>query len=146
MIAQLVEQIEARFADAERELSDGEVISDRLRYAEAGRRYRQLAPAAELARRWRHANSDAEGAQEMLDEGGEDAEMREELRSARARIERLEEELRLAMVERDPNDDKSVIVEIRAGAGGDEASLWAGDLYKMLTRYCLLYTSPSPRD
>jgi peptide chain release factor 1 len=135
VIAQLVEQIEARFAEAEREMSDGEVISDRVRYAEAGRRYRQLAPAAELARQWRHATSDAEGAQEMLDEGGEDPELREELRSARARIERLEEELRLAMVERDPNDDKSVIVEIRAGAGGDEAGLWAGDVYRMLNRY-----------
>jgi peptide chain release factor 1 len=135
VIAQLVEQIEARFAEAEREMSDGDVISDRVRYAEAGRRYRQLAPAAELARQWRHATSDAEGAQEMLDEGGEDPEMREELRSARARIERLEEELRLAMVERDPNDDKSVIVEIRAGAGGDEAGLWAGDVYRMLNRY-----------
>jgi len=135
VIEQLVEQIEARFADAEREMSDPEVISDRERYADAGRRYRQLAPAAKLADEWRHAHSDAEGAQEMLDEGGEDAELREELADARARIERLEEELRLAMVERDPNDDKNVIVEIRAGAGGDEAGLWAGDLYKMLTRY-----------
>ncbi len=135
MIGQLVEQIEARFADAERELSDPAVISDRRRYAEAGRRYRQLAPAAALATDWRHATSDAEGAQELLDEGGEDPEMREELRAARERIEALEEELRLAMVERDPNDDKNVIVEIRAGAGGDEAGNWAGDLFKMLTRY-----------
>ena len=135
MIASLVEQIEARFADAERDMSDPGVISDRQRYAEAGRRYRQLAPAARLAEEWRLAHSDAEGAQELLDEAGEDPELREELRSARERLERLEEELRLAMVERDPNDDKNVIVEIRAGAGGDEASLWAGDLYKMLTRY-----------
>jgi peptide chain release factor 1 len=134
VIEQLVEQIEARFADAEREMSDPDVISDRNRYAEAGRRYRQLAPAHELAVQWRHAVSDAEGAQELLDEG-DDPEMREELRTARERIERLEEELRLAMVERDPSDDKNVIVEIRAGAGGDEAGLWAGDLYKMLTRY-----------
>ena len=116
-------------------MSDPDVISDRHRYADAGRRYRQLAPAARLAEEWRLAQSDAEGAQELLDEGGEDPEFREELRSARERIERLEEELRLAMVERDPSDDKNVIVEIRAGAGGDEASLWAGDLYKMLTRY-----------
>jgi len=134
VIEQLVEQIEARFADAERELSDPEVIADRGRYAEAGRRYRQLAPAAALGTEWRLATSDADGAQELLDEG-EDPEMREELRTARERIERLEEELRLAMVERDPNDDKNVIVEIRAGAGGDEAGIWAGDLYKMLTRY-----------
>ena len=71
----------------------------------------------------------------MLDEGGEDAEMRAELTGARERIERLEEEIRLAMVERDPNDDKNVIVEIRGGAGGEEAGLWAGDLYRMFTRY-----------
>ena len=71
----------------------------------------------------------------MLDEGGEDAEMRAELEGARERIERIEEEIRLAMVERDPNDDKNVIVEIRGGAGGDEAGIWAGDLYRMLTRY-----------
>ena len=61
--------------------------------------------------------------------------MREELTEARRRIEELEEEIRLAMVEQDPNDEKSVIVEIQGGAGGEEAGLWAGDLYRMLTRY-----------
>jgi peptide chain release factor 1 len=61
--------------------------------------------------------------------------MRAELNSARERIERLEEEIRLAMVERDPNDDKNVIVEIRGGAGGDEAGIWAGDLFRMYQRY-----------
>jgi peptide chain release factor 1 len=135
VIEQLVEQIEARYADAQRDLSAPEVIGDRRRFAEAGRRFNQLAPAAKLAEEWRRATSDAEGAQELLDEGGEDPELREELRDARERIERLEEEIRLAMVERDPSDDKNVIVEIRGGAGGDEASLWAGDLYRMLTRY-----------
>jgi peptide chain release factor 1 len=134
MIESLVDQIEARFAEAQAQMSDPEVISDRQRYADAGRAFNQLAPAAKLAEEWRLAVSDAEGAQEMLDEG-EDAEMRAELESAKARIERIEEEIRLAMVERDPNDEKDVIVEIRGGAGGDEASLWAGDLYRMLTRY-----------
>jgi peptide chain release factor 1 len=71
----------------------------------------------------------------MLAEGGDDPELRAEMEAARARMEELEEEIRLAMVERDPNDEKDVIVEIRAGAGGDEAGLWAGDLYRMLTRY-----------
>ena len=61
--------------------------------------------------------------------------MRAELNGARERIERLEEEIRLAMVERDPNDDKNVIVEIRGGAGGDEAGIWAGDLFRMYQRY-----------
>ena len=134
MIEQLVEQIEARFAEAEREMSDPEVISDRERYAAAGRTYRQLEAAARLAEEWRHAQSDLEGAQELLAEA-EDAEMREEVARARARIEELDEEIRLAMVERDPNDDKNVIVEIRGGAGGEEAGLWAADLYRMLTKY-----------
>jgi peptide chain release factor 1 len=134
VIESLVEQIESRFADVQAQLADPEVIGDRRRYADAGREYRQLEPAAKLAEDWRLAMSDAEGAEELLAEG-EDPEMREELRAARERIERLEEEIRLAMVERDPADDKNVIVEIRAGAGGDEAALWAGDLYRMFTRY-----------
>ena len=135
MIESLVEQIEARFADVQAQMADPEVIADRARYAEAGRAFNQLAPAARLADEWRRAVSDAEGAQELLDEGGEDAEMRDELRIARERIEEVEEEIRLAMVETDPNDDKDVIVEIRAGTGGDEAGLWAGDLFRMLTRF-----------
>jgi peptide chain release factor 1 len=134
MIEQLVDQIEARFADAEREMSDPEVISDRERYAAAGRTYRQLEPAAKLAAEWRRARSDVDGAQELLAEG-EDPELREELSRSRERLEELDEELRLAMVERDPNDDKNVIVEIRGGAGGEEAGLWAGDVYRMLQKY-----------
>ncbi|HEX6583774.1 MAG TPA: peptide chain release factor 1, partial [Thermoleophilaceae bacterium] len=135
MIESLVEQIEARFQDAQAQMSDPEVIGDRQRYAEAGRLFTQLSTAAKLAEEWRHAKSDAEGAEEMLAEGGEDPELRAEMESARARMEELGEEIRLAMVERDPNDEKDVIVEIRAGAGGDEAGLWAGDLYRMLSRY-----------
>jgi peptide chain release factor 1 len=135
MIESLVEQIESRFADLSRQMTDPEVIADRRRYAEAGREYRRLEPAAKLAEEWRRAADDAAGAQELLDEGGDDPEVREMLTTARRRVEELEEEIRLAMVERDPNDDKSVIVEIQGGAGGDEAGLWAGDLYRMLTKY-----------
>jgi peptide chain release factor 1 len=134
VIEQLVEQIEARFADAQREMSDPEIFGDRNRAAAAGRAYRQLEPAAKLAEAWRRAVSDEAGARELLEED-EDPEAREMLVAARAEIERLEEEIRLAMVQRDPNDEKSVIVEIRAGAGGDEAGLWAADLYRMLAKY-----------
>ncbi len=115
-------------------MTDPEVISDRERYAAAGRAYRQLQPAAELASQWRRARDDAAGAEELICEDGEDPEPRELLSTARARIEQLEEEIRLAMIERDPNDEKSVIVEIQGGAGGDEAGLWAGDLYRMLSK------------
>jgi len=135
MIEDLVKQIETRFAELGAQMTDPEVISDRERYAEVGRAYSQLEPAAKLAAEWRHARDDATGAEELLSEEGEDTELREELSGAQERIDALEEAIRLAMVESDPNDDKSVIVEIQGGAGGDEAGLWAGDLYRMLVKY-----------
>jgi peptide chain release factor 1 len=137
MIEQLVEQIRAHFAELEAQMSDPTVIADRERYAEVGREYRQLKDARDLAEEYSTLKDDVEGARELLAEG-EDAEMRAVVDEAPARLEELEEEIRLAMVERDPNDEKNVIVEIRAGTGGDEAALFAGDLYKMLTRYAEL--------
>jgi peptide chain release factor 1 len=135
VIDSLVAQIEARHAEVQQQMADPEIIGDRQKFAEAGRLFNQLAPAARLAEEWRRAVDDAEGAQELLAEGGEDPEIRGMLDTARTRIAELEEEIRLAMVERDPSDDKNVIVEIRAGAGGEEAGLWAGDLYRMFIRY-----------
>jgi peptide chain release factor 1 len=134
VIEQLVNQIEERFADLEREMSDPDVIADRERYADVGREYRELEPAHRLAARWRTLNDDLEGARELLADGDDD-ELSRVVAEAPAQLEELAEEIRLAMVERDPNDDKNVLVEIRAGAGGDEAALFAGDLHKMLTRY-----------
>jgi peptide chain release factor 1 len=87
-----------------------------------------------LAEEYSTLKDDLEGARELLDEG-EDEELRKVVEEAPPRLEELEEEIRLAMVERDPNDEKNVIVEIRAGTGGDEAALFAGDLFKMLSRY-----------
>ena len=135
MIEQLVEQIESRFAELERQMSDPDVIADQARYAEVGREYRRLQPARELAQEWRTLRDDLEGARELLAEDGDDPELRAVLAEAPHRIEEIEEAIRLAMVESDPNDEKNVIVELRAGTGGDEAALFAGDLYKMLTRY-----------
>src|SRR5881275_1221216 len=116
-------------------MSDPEVIGDRQRYAEVGRAYSALEHAHELALEYRRLVDDAEGARELLAEDGEDPELREMLRSSEARLAELEEEIRLSMVEPDPNDDKNVIVEVRAGTGGEEAGLFAGDIYRMLTRY-----------
>lgn len=135
MIEQLVQQIESRFAELSRQMSDPEVISDRERYAEVGRAYRQLEPAHALAVEWRHATDDAAGARELLSEDGDDPELRDLLGTSERRLAELEEEIRLAMVEADPNDDKNVIVEVRAGTGGEEAGLFAGDLFRMLSRY-----------
>ena len=136
MIEQLVEQIEARFQDAQAQMSDPEVIGDRaaLRGGRAplqpalhrGEARRGVA-AREVRRRGRRrdARRERRGRRAARGDG----------RRAGAHGGRSAEEIRLAMVERDPNDEKDVIVEIRAGAGGDEAGLWAGDLYRMLTRY-----------
>jgi len=135
MIDELVARIEARFGELQDELSDPAVIADRERFTAASRAYRELEPAAKLATEYRRVVDDYEGARDLLAEDGDDPELRALLESSRARIDTLEEEIRLAMVERDPNDDKNVIVEIRPGAGGDEAGLWAGDLYRMLSRY-----------
>ncbi len=135
MIDELVRQIETRFGDLERDLSDPEVIGDRDRFTALSRAYHELEPAARLAAEYRRTADDLAGARELLAEDGDDPELRTLLETSRERLDTLEEEIRLAMVERDPNDDKNVIVEIRPGAGGEEAGLWAGDLFRMLTRY-----------
>ncbi len=135
MIEQLVSQIETRFGELSEQMSDPAVIGDRERYAEVGRAYSQLEPAHKLAGEWRQAADDAAGARELLAEDGDDPELRELLTTSEARLRELDEEIRLAMVERDPNDEKNVIIEIRQGTGGEEAGLFAGDLYRMLSRY-----------
>ena len=135
MIEKLVEQIEGRFRELSEQMADPEVIADQRRYADVGRAYRSLEHGNELAKEWRRAASDAEGAREMLSEDGADPEIRDLLDSSEKRLAELEEEIRLAMVEPDPNDDKNVIVEVRAGTGGEEAGLFAADLHRMLSRY-----------
>jgi peptide chain release factor 1 len=136
MLDDLVNQIDSRFRELEAELADPTVISDRDRFTAASRAYRDLEPAAKLAVEYRRAADDAAGARELMaEDGDDDAELREMLSTANERLDTLEEEIRLAMVERDPNDDKNVIIEIRPGVGGDEAAIWAGDIYRMLTRY-----------
>ncbi len=135
MIEALVEQIEARFSELEAQMADPAVIGDRQRYAEVGREYRELQEAHVLAGKWRTLKDDLEGARELLAEDGDDSDLRQVVEEAPAGLQELEDGIRLAMVERDPNDAKNVLVEIRAGTGGDEAALFAGDLYKMLTRY-----------
>ena len=135
MIDGLAKQILERFSGLEAELADPVLIGDRERYAAARRAYSELESAAGLAGEYLRALDDAEGAQELLAEDGDDPELRSMLDSSRAQMDALEDAIRLAMVERDPNDAKNVIVEIRPGIGGEEASIWAGDVYRMLTRY-----------
>jgi peptide chain release factor 1 len=135
MVERLVEQIESRFSELSAQMADPEVIADRDRYAQVGRAYRQLEPAHELAVEYRRVADDLSGARELLFENGDDPELREMLDVSRVRLGELEEEIRLAMLEPDPNDDKNVIVEVRPGTGGEEAGLFAADLHRMLVRY-----------
>ena len=165
VIDNLIDEIERSYGELTEQLSDPELLADRSRYTAAARRHAELSDAHALALQYREAERAAADAEEMLagdtsgaaagsgsatgdgtatdgalDDGGAlDDEMRnylqQELYDSRHRQAELAEEIRTQMLTRDPNDAKDVIIEIRAGAGGDEAALFAGDLYRMLMRY-----------
>jgi peptide chain release factor 1 len=127
-IHRLVEDLERSYAEAEERMSDPAVYNDRRTAAATGRRLKELDGARRLAEAWRQATAD-------LDAARADPELASLAGDLESEVSRLEEELKLALVEKDPADEKDVIVEIRQGVGGDEAALWAGDLYRMFTRY-----------
>lgn len=129
--------LEREFDDVEARLADPQVIADQSRYGEVARRYKELEEIVSRARDLRQANEDLQTAREMLsDASGDDREvMRAEADDAEASIARLEDELRDLLLPRDPNDDKSVIVEIRGAEGGEEANLFARDLAEMYQAY-----------
>jgi peptide chain release factor 1 len=124
----LVEELDRSYHETHERLSDPAVYNDPREAASVGRRLKELEGPHRLAHEWMQARSDLEAARG-------DAELSSLVSEYEAEVERLEEELKLALVERDPNDAKDVIVEIRKGAGGDEGAIWAGDLFRMLTRY-----------
>jgi peptide chain release factor 1 len=127
-IDRLVDELERSYAEAQERMSDPAVYNDRHEVAKAGRRLKELEEPKRLADAWRQATADLEAARA-------DPELQSLAAEYEAEAERLEDELKVALVEHDPADDKDVIVEIRQGVGGDEAALWAGDLHRMLTRY-----------
>jgi peptide chain release factor 1 len=127
-VENLIEELERSYGEAQERMSDPAVFSDRQAAAEAGRRLKELEGAYKLAQDWTATRDDLEAARS-------DAELRDLVPELEERLAQLEEELKLSLVERDPNDAKDVIVEIRKGAGGDEGAIWAGDLFRMLTRY-----------
>jgi len=124
----LVEEVERSYAETQERLSDPSVYNDHREAAEVGRRLKELEAAHKLAQEWLEVSSDLEAARD-------DGDLRELVPELEERVDRLEQDLKLALVETDPADRKDVIVEIRQAAGGDEAALWAGDLVRMLTRY-----------
>ncbi len=133
-VAPLVDQIERTRAELAEALSEPDAAADRTRYADLTRRYSGLEEAAALAARWRDATQQAVEAREMLADD-DDPDIRALLKEAEAEIEELEPLIREAMVEPDPNDSRDVIVEVRAGAGGEEAALFARDLLDIYQRY-----------
>lgn len=122
-----------------KQLADPSVIADQKRFVELNRSYRDLEAIQQVFFRFRQMHDDMAGAEEML-RTEKDPEMLEMARaerdSMRAAIDAMDEEVRLMLVPKDPNDARNCTVEVRAGTGGDEASLFAGDLYRMYARYC----------
>jgi peptide chain release factor 1 len=125
---QLLDELERNYREAQARMSDPAVYNDHREAAEVGRRLKELETPFKLAERWRSAAADLEAAQN-------DAELTEMIPEYESEMARVEEELKLALVETDPADKKDVIVEVRQGVGGDEAALWAGEVARMLQRY-----------
>src|ERR671937_94922 len=127
-IEQLVDELERSYQEAQERMSDPAVYNDHREAAAAGRRLKELEGPHRLAREWRQVHDDLAAARG-------DGVLRELVPELEERSSALEEELRIALAPTDPADSKDVILEIRQGVGGDEAALWAGDLYRALTRY-----------
>src|ERR671937_2273564 len=124
----LVDERERSYQEAQERMSDPAVYNDHREAAATGRRLKELEGPHALAQEWRQVRGD-------LEEARADGDLRELVPELEDRLQTLEDELKLALVEADPADRKDVIVEIRQGVGGDEAALWAGDVFRMLTRY-----------
>jgi peptide chain release factor 1 len=123
-----IDELERSYTEAQQRMSEPSVYNDHREAAEVGRRVKELEGAHKLVQELRSVRAD-------LDAAREDSDLAELLPDLEARASQLEDELRLAMVPSDPADHKDVILEVRQGVGGDEAALWAGDVYRMLARY-----------
>ncbi len=135
---QKLKEAEARYEKIEEDLAKPEIVADQNEFRRLMREYKQITPLIEKYRFYSKITSEAEDARAMLEESLE-PDMREmvqeEFKSLKEQIARTEEELKLLLIPRDENDDKNVIIEIRGGAGGEEAALFAGVLYRMYSMY-----------
>lgn len=131
--------IEERFEKINEQLCLPETVSDQEKYPKLMKELRSLSPVVEKYREYKKYDETLKESKELLDAGGLDKDFKElvqeEFEQAKADIERCSEELKILLLPKDPNDDKSVIVEIRGGAGGEEAALFAGELYRMYSMY-----------
>ena len=133
-----LQQVEERFEKVNELLCLPETVSDQSKYASLMKELKNLTPLVETYREYKKAVSDGEAAKEMLLEKP-DKDLKEllelEIEECKARVEALNEELKILLLPKDPNDDKNVIVEIRAGAGGDEAALFAAEMYRLYVHF-----------
>ena len=131
--------IEERFKELEIKIADPEVIADQEQWRGMCKEHSDLSPIVAKYKEYKDLNDNIEEAKDMLEAGGLDKDekemIEEEITSSKKRIEEVKEELKILLLPKDPNDDKNVIVEIRGGAGGDEAALFASDLMRMYTMY-----------
>ena len=136
-VVRKLENLVERFEEVQALLGDPQVIGDQDKFRNLSKEFSQLEDVVSGFNAYKQAQENLESANEMLNE--DDADMREmaqeELKLAKAEIERLETELQVLLLPRDPNDDSNCFIEIRAGAGGDEAAIFAGDLFRMYSRY-----------
>jgi peptide chain release factor 1 len=128
-------QLDARLEELNHLLSAPDLARDLDRFRALSREHAEIAPLVALHRDWRKAEHELATAQEMAGDPEMKAYAEEEARSAKSTMERLEEELQRALLPKDPNDERNVFLEIRAGTGGDESALFAGDLFRMYARY-----------
>ncbi len=132
-----LESLSERLEEINHLLSSPEVINDQNKFRALSQEHAQLTPVVNCFNDYTTTRSDLEEAKRMLED--DDREMREmakeEVKQAQEKLEQLEAELQILMLPTDPNDDKNIFLEIRAGAGGDEAAIFAGDLFKMYSRY-----------
>lgn len=130
---------EKHFEEINEELCKPEIISDQNRYKLLMKELKNLTPVVEKYRQYKKEKENLEEAKEILSESGVDKELKEmaelEMESAKENIEKITEELKILLLPKDPNDDRNVIVEIRAGAGGEEAALFSGVLFRMYNMY-----------
>jgi peptide chain release factor 1 len=131
-VFEAMDDLLAEHADLEKRLADPGVHADQGLARKLGRRYAELTPVVETYRSWRQAGDDADTARELA---AEDESFRAEIATLEQERHRLEEKLRHLLVPRDPDDDKDVILEVKAGEGGEESALFAGDLLRMYLRY-----------
>jgi len=137
-LSEKLDQLDARYEEMTQELSTPEIISDSARFQKIAKQHAELETIVSKHREFKQIEKDLAGARQMAVESG-DSDMRhmaqEEEKLLLARKDQAERELKLLLLPKDPNDDKNIILEIRAGTGGDEAAIFAGDLFRMYSRY-----------